>query len=135
MSTNIEQLEPQSKPPEILKKFDVLSPDGEKKHRELRRMTRSAVRAKGSGTFEAVYEETKRGWREIPFSECQIINESAGPNGEKCRDVVYKKIVEIGKGQNPERAVLFFRASQELKNDEWVTLKEEEIKEKSQQIM
>ena len=135
MGTNIEQLGTTPKTPEILKSFDVLTDDGKIKHRQLRRMTGSAVGATGSGIFEAVYEETERGWLEIPFSECQIINEYAGPNGEKYRDIVYKKMVEIGRGQKSEQAILFFKASQEFKNDEWITIKEEKIKEKSNKIM
>jgi len=83
----------------------------------------------GTHATEEVDEEIHPDvWQEVALSKCEILREYE-KDGKKRRDIVYKKWAKGENKMNPgEKGIVFFKATQELINDEWVTMPDTETR-------
>ena len=83
----------------------------------------------GAHTTEEVDEEIRPDvWQEVALSKCEILREYE-ESGKKRRDIVYKKLIRGEDKTHPkEEGIVFFKATQELVNDEWVTMPDTETR-------
>ena len=117
--------EPRKEACSIIIKKEWINEEGKKCH-----LVREERSYKGAHATEEVDEEIRPGvWQEVALSKCEILRDEYEEDGKKRRDIVYKRWAKGENEMNPkEKGIVFFKATQELVNDEWVTMPDTETR-------